>query len=266
MLSIIIDIDSHFQYCILNSLVLRFSFGSPQIFGKTEARDGFVFGIKTLPRKISSYNDYTMKQFVFRLIIFVIFLFFSSPTSAEKKIFAPNYTLLGFGGIFVNSDLAPISFNLDFKYRPSYIYGIGYNRKLNYTYSIFEFELEGILAAHTGAMSHSEAVGVAIARIPNLWGYPFSFAVGEGQSVATQNPKLENYAFGYDRGKFNFDDVESRAWLNYLMFEGDYKLPWFENSKFFVRIHHRSGIYGVYCPPTPPCGSNFVVYGFKIEL
>ncbi len=212
------------------------------------------------------YTSYTMKIGIFRILFLFILYFQSSPTFSEQKLFAPNYTLLGFGGIFVNSDLAPISFNLDFKYRPSYIYGLGLNRKLNYTYSIFEFELEGMVASHTGAMSHSEAVGVGIARIPNLFGKPISFAVGEGQSVASQNPKLENFAFGYDRGKINLDDVESRAWLNYLMFEADYKLPWAESSKFFVRIHHRSGIYGVYCPPSPPCGSNFVVYGFKTEI
>ncbi|TGL63899.1 hypothetical protein EHQ58_00600 [Leptospira ognonensis] len=198
--------------------------------------------------------------------LFLIFLLLPCTLSSSEPFFAPNYSILGFGGIYVNSDLAPISFNLDFKYRPSYIYGIGVNRKINRKYSIFEFELEGLLAKHTGAMNHYEGVGVAIARIPNIFGLPMSFALGEGQSVATQNPKLENLAVGYDRGRINFDDIESRAWLNYLMFEVDYNLPWTETSKVFVRIHHRSGIYGVYCPPTPPCGSNFVVYGFKTEI
>ena len=198
-----------------------------------------------------------------------LFLFFiiSITLYAEESFFKPNYSVVGFGGIYVNSDLAPISFNLDFKYKPSYISGLGINRKVNRKYSIFEFEVEGILAKHSGAMNHGEAVAVGIARVPKLFGTPFSFALGEGQSIASENPKLENLRKGYDNGRIVFDDIQSRAWLNYLMFELDYTLPWFnESSKVFARIHHRSGIYGVYCPPTPPCGSNFVVYGFKTEL
>lgn len=202
-----------------------------------------------------------------KLLSLFLFFLISTATSAEEPFFKPNYSLVGFGGIYVNSDLAPISFNLDFKYKPSYLWGMGINRKVNYKYSIFEFEVEGILAKHSGAMNHSEAVAVGIARVPKILGTPLSFAVGEGQSLASENPKLENLRKGYDNGRIAFDDIQSRAWLNYLMFELDYTLPWFnESSKVFARIHHRSGIYGVYCPPSPPCGSNFVVYGFKTEL
>lgn len=204
---------------------------------------------------------------IMRQFIFILYLILTITLNAEEPFFKPNYSILGFGGIYVNSDLAPISFNLDFKYKPSYMWGMGINRKINRKYSIFEFEAEGILAKHSGAMNHTEAVVVGIARIPKIFGTSFSFAVGEGQSLASENPKLENLRKGYDNGRIVFDDIQSRAWLNYLLFELDYTLPWFnESSKVFARIHHRSGIYGVYCPPTPPCGSNFVVYGFKKEL
>lgn len=196
----------------------------------------------------------------------LILLLLSFSIQAHESFFKQGFSVLGFGGIFVNSDLAPISYNLDFKYKPSYIWGAGINKKIRPKFSIFEFEVEGILAKHTGAMSHGEAVLVGVARIPNLWGSPFSFAFGEGQSYATENPKLENLRKGYDNGRFALDDIQSRPLLNYLVFELDYTLPWLESSKIFARIHHRSGIYGVYCPPTPPCGSNFIVYGFKTDL
>ena len=58
-------------------------------------------------------------------IIFILYLSFTFILSAEEPFFKPNYTILGFGGIYVNSDLAPISFNLDFKYKPSYMWGNG---------------------------------------------------------------------------------------------------------------------------------------------
>ncbi|GBF50982.1 hypothetical protein LPTSP4_25130 [Leptospira ryugenii] len=189
------------------------------------------------------------------------------PLQSQDSFFSQKRSINGFGGVFVNSDLAPISFQLDFKYQPSYIWGFGFNQGITPRFSIFQFELEGILARHTGAMNHYEAVGVGIARIPNLFGSNFSLAVGEGISFASRLPRLENWDLGYDKGRFVTDDVESRATLNYLLFEVDYSIPGFsDKTKIFSRIHHRSGIYGVFCPPTPPCGSNFIVYGFKQEL
>ncbi|WCL50243.1 hypothetical protein [Leptospira sp. GIMC2001] len=205
-------------------------------------------------------------SFKFRWSYILIPLLFTTHLQAES-IFSSDYRLVGFGGIYVNSDLMPISYKLDFKYKQSNLWALGVNRELDWKYSIFKFELEGLVGIHSGAMSHSEVVGVAIARVPDIFGLPVSIALGEGQSIASKTPRLEELRYGIDKGKFNLDDLETKPWLNYLMFEVDYRLPkYFDNSKLFVRIHHRSGIYGVYCPPTPPCGSNFLVYGLKIPL
>lgn len=199
-------------------------------------------------------------------LFFLLYFFYIFPSYPDSNSNS-KYNLFAFGGIFVNSDLAPISFNLDFKYKPSYLWAFGVNRKLNKKFSIFEFELETLLGRHTGYMNHWEGVVLGIARINNVFNLPVSVAIGEGQSIGSQNPKMENLRKGYDRGKFNLDDIESKPWLNYLMFEVDYKFQNVEQEpRLFVRIHHRSGIYGVYCSPHPPCGSNYIVYGFKFSL
>lgn len=116
-------------------------------------------------------------------------------------------------------------------------------------------------------MRHVEADGVFIGRISNIFNLPISFAAGEGLSWASQNPILENRRKGFDRGAFATYDIESRQLLNFLIFEFDYgfkSVAYY--PRLFVRLHHRSGIWGTFCPPDPPCGSNFITYGFKISL
>lgn len=200
-------------------------------------------------------------------IVLVLFFLLISNSLFSENLFTSKYNFLSFGGLYVNSDLAPISLRGDIAYKPSYLWGIGINREFNQKFSVFNFELEGILGRHTGAMNHYEAAIVAIARVNNIYNSPVSLAFGEGQSYASQNPKLENLKKGFDRGGLNFDDIESRPLLNYLLFEVDYSIPKLDyDPKVFIRLHHRSGIYGVYCSPHPPCGSNFIVYGLRISI
>ena len=81
------------------------------------------------------------------------------------------------------------------------------------------------------------------------------------------NPKLENKAKGYYlESGLQKDAIESRALLNYMMVEVSSYLPFERKTEVFLRIHHRSGIFGLYCPPDPNCGSNFVSYGFRTSL
>ena len=95
-----------------------------------------------------------------------------------------------------------------------------------------------------------------------------SFAFGEGVSLTSQNPTMENKRKGFylDTGLFQFQAIESRNFLNYVMVELDYRV-WDTsyNPRIFVRIHHRSGVFGLLCPPDPACGSNFISYGVKFS-
>lgn len=183
-----------------------------------------------------------------------------------KQNHSKNNILL-YGGQYVNSDLLPISLYGDIAYKRSSIGTIGYNRNLDAKIGFMRFEVEGLVSKHEGVMRHFEVDGLFIARIPNLFYMPISFGIGEGLSWASQNPILENVKKGLDRGAFSLFDTQSRPFLNFLSIEFDYGFPEVSHyPRLFVRIHHRSGIWGTYCPPDPPCGSNFLVYGIKLSL
>ena len=196
------------------------------------------------------------------LLLFLIFFTCINFSLNKKK-----FNFLFYAGLFINSDLVPISLNGDISYKKSYLGMFGLNYTLEPKISFLNFEIEGIIGKHTGLMNHYEIDGVFLARTNTLLKLPLRFAFGEGLSWASQNPIMENRRKGLDRGSFAIYDIESRQLLNFLVFELDVKL--FNNEtepRLFLRLHHRSGIWGTYCPPDPPCGSNFLAYGIRLNI
>lgn len=194
-----------------------------------------------------------------------------------------------FHGIYSETDLLPIVLRTHTDYRPSLITVFGWNQPLNTHLRSLAFEAEGQVGLHGGIMKHSEANGLLVARLP-FGEAPFSLALGEGISVASANPALENKQKGLVIGDTSFNlyesyylvqqpnfplylaaiqanPQESRPILNYLMVEAEMRFSasaW--SPGVFMRVHHRSGVFGLYCPPDPACGSNFVTYGVKLRL
>lgn len=197
------------------------------------------------------------------LILFAFFSINSEPVKEKKKL-----NFIVYGGKYTTTDLMPILFRQKTDYRESYIGVIGINYPMDYKVRFVDIETEALVGKHFGLMNHWEADGLMIARISNLFGLPMSFAFGEGISLASQNPILENQkkGFNFSNGQLERQSIESRNLLNYLMVELDYKiwdLP--NNPRVFMRVHHRSGVFGFYCPPDPACGSNFISYGVKVS-
>lgn len=197
-------------------------------------------------------------------IFFFLFVpIFSESIKKENKV-----NLLFYGGKYTETDLLPILFSRKTDYRDSYIGVLGFNYPLLYKIRFLDFEAEALFAKHFGVMNHWETDLLMIARIQNLFYLPISFAFGEGVSLASQNPTMENKrkGFYFDTGLFQFQAIESRNFLNYVMVELDYRV-WdtHNNPRIFIRIHHRSGVFGLLCPPDPACGSNFVSYGVKFS-
>ena len=223
-------------------------------------------------------------KFVFRLILFI--LVFSLFAESDRK----KHSLVLYRGKYTETDFSPILFRQDTKYLDSYINVLGYNRPLYTRLRFATFETEFDFAKHSGIMNHFEAGGILIARSDKILGSNFSLAFGEGISIASENPKLENRKTGirilgndydfltgaYILTRLNFfplgteiqtDTIKSRNALNFIIFELDYQIPKLNDSlKVFMRVHHRSGIFGLYCPPDPACGSNFISYGVKLSL
>lgn len=118
------------------------------------------------------------------------------------------------------------------------------------------WEVEGQLARHTGLQRHWEVNGVLVARWTR---FPWDrwldtrVAFGEGLSWATQTPPIE------PRGDKDDDEASNRL-LNYLLLEVEARPPAGNWSGFF-RIHHRSGVFGLFGGVEG--GSNFVGLGVR---
>ena len=166
-----------------------------------------------------------------------------------------------YGGQFADNDLHSIVLDLKNHPRESYLLAGALNYQLEARLRNIQFETETQVVKHFGEMGHMELNGVLIARgLRFIPGLPLTLAFGEGLSFATANPELEN-----PRDLLGQRLERSRPLLNYLLIELDYPLENYQNdTRVFFRIHHRSGVFGLYCPPT--CGSNFLTYGVKFSL
>ena len=139
------------------------------------------------------------------------------------------------------------------EYVNAHLYVVAFNYKLVTAIRRITFEVEGQIGKHEGIQKHWENNVMLIARISFLQDtLPFSFAFGNGLSYAWEKPVIEEEEKGQETNRL----------LNFFIVEADMGAPGVPgNPRLLFRIHHRSGIYGTYCPPT--CGSNFIAYGIK---
>ncbi len=193
----------------------------------------------------------------------VILIIFSAISLGASERSQDNFVF--YRGTYTDTGLIPILIEGDLDFKASYLTVAGWNRELDGRIRNLSFESEMQLGVHSGIMKHLEANGLLIARLGRPWNLPVSFAFGEGLSIASKEPDMEKY--GPDIREYRFNSQATNPVLNYLMvemaFTGLYDskiIP----VKPFIRIHHRSGIYGTYCPPI--CGSNFVTYGISLDL
>lgn len=114
------------------------------------------------------------------------------------------------------------------------------------------FEAEGQVAKHEGIQDHWETNTLLNTRLTFFEdGLPIGISYGQGLSYAFGTPIIEQEA-----------TTKSNRLLNYFQLEmtfGLISLPYY--PRIVLRIHHRSGVFGVYCEGT--CGSNIPVIGVR---
>ena len=173
--------------------------------------------------------------------------------SGEADVAAGKLDFLFYRGQMVSNDFRNIVFNQKRDYVPSFIRVAAVNYKLGDFYGPFTWEFEGQFAKHNGLQNHSEMNALLIARWEIRWkdNLSFSWAVGDGLSVASEVPRTEKD-----------ENPSSGAAANYMMTEIDLGLPFLAfHPRLMFRIHHRSGVFGVFCRGT--CGSNILTFGLK---
>lgn len=84
-----------------------------------------------------------------------------------------------------------------------------------------------------------------------------TFGFAEGVSYATRVPGIEVHSATDDPDLVDNDG----HFLNYLMFETTFALPKYPQWQFVVRVHHRSGCYGLY--GVSNAGSNVLGIGVR---
>lgn len=183
---------------------------------------------------------------------------------AAHSLSARDLDVTFYRGQFTGTTLGNILLQADTDYKPSYILTGAVSSSAPLEFFGLATEWEGQVVKHSGSQKHLEFNAVLMARIGNsldFSGLPISFAVGEGLSLASRNPDLENPRSFYG---VDGESEYSRNFLNYLVFEVELGLPLDAyEPRAFIRLHHRSGIYGTFCPRT--CGSNYIAYGVKFS-
>ena len=160
-------------------------------------------------------------------------------------------TLLG--GQYSGSRLLELGGKLDFK--DSYTAGLAVSYQFVDWGPHMRWELEGQMLKHIGEQEHVEFTSSINARwITFPWNRHLdtSVAIGGGLSVTSEVPVLE---------KNDPTNSNAATLLHYLVIEAAVGLP-NSNWSLVARVHHRSGIFGLFSHS----GSNVLALGLRYRF
>jgi len=167
------------------------------------------------------------------------------------------------GGDFNLLEFIPKAVEQDLKMDPSYFVGINYSDQANipiFTKYLsdkgFKTEVELQLSKHHGMQDNYEVHSAILVRSKNFNTIGFintNFAFGIGISHAMGTPWYEDTESG------SIDEKRYKT-QNYLAFEVEFS-PQRSSWSIPIRLHHRSGIYGLIAPEK--VGSNFIAAGIR---
>ncbi len=117
------------------------------------------------------------------------------------------------------------------------------------------FDVEGQVVKHEGLQDHWETNFLLVARLGFFQDmFPASIAYGQGLSYAMEKTELDQEA-----------DEDPPQLLHYFFVELAFGLLNISyHPQLIFRIHHRSGVFGMYCGDR--CGSNIPVIGFRVSI
>ena len=146
----------------------------------------------------------------------------------------------------------------DTEFESAYVHVLSVGKELGVYKDTIQFEWEMQASKHTGRQDHEEINGAFTLRwLPFFWDdyLDTSFAFGNGVSYATKDPELEIR---------DADDNKTTQWLYYFLVELAVGVPKFDAWDLFLRIHHRSSVFGAISGLTT--GSNFVGLGLRYRF
>lgn len=231
-----------------------------------------------------------MRFFICRLIVLLMILMAcGNAEAAEEK----KWNISLYGGQLSNNELVNI-LACRTRFEKAYVAAVALNRELwrsdkkalglevegqvavKWGYAIFEDDepsssnpgwhwAPGMSyeSQNSGFSSHGEFNLLLILRWHKFpWDkyLDTSFAFGEGFSYATKVPAYEKDPHGVLHGP-EHKMHDAAHFLNYLMLELDFTRPEIAPWRVFLRIHHRSGVFGLF--NNVDGGSNFICGGAR---
>lgn len=175
-----------------------------------------------------------------------------------------------YGGVWTNSTLPAFPYNLvagKLTFENAQILSLIVQRNLmdfdfgvpgtNWRLNGFSLQGEWTLDKHAGLQDHVETTAALVVRTGEISlgrHASMNMAWSNGLSYAFQAPKWE-------LGPSGLHGVDSRHLQYFMAFETAFTPKSNQNLSAFVRLHHRSGIYGVISPRRT--GSNYVGAGLR---
>ena len=205
------------------------------------------------------YEEKIFRQILaaFFMLVTTIFIigFSANPAYSNEQeeklyslnIYAGQMTTDGIGSLLIHF------YDPDFK--NSYLTAVTLARRIGRYKKMASFEVEGQVVKHFNIQDNWEINALIIARWEEFpWDkyVDTSFAFGIGGSYATAEPEVEIMA----------DGATSR-FLVYLAYELALGLPEYPNIALIIRIHHRSGAWGLVAGKG---GSNTPCIGLKYRF
>lgn len=191
------------------------------------------------------------QQLVYMLIAVVVLL----PATA---VASEAYALTVYSGKYSDDRLGDVLVSKPVHFMDSYLAVAAVSKIFPLASRSHQWELEGQLAKHYRGQSHWEFNALAIYRWQRFPWNPYlktSIALGDGLSYATSTPPLE---------AASTTNVGATRLLNYILVEITYAPPQVKDWALVVRVHHRSGVYGLFNDVEG--GSNVIGMGIKITL
>ena len=143
-----------------------------------------------------------------------------------------------FGGVQTTNDMGQTLVSPDFDKEYTFA-ALGVSRRVYSLDKYLDLEVEGAVLKHMGKQYQEEFALLLVARwliFPWNKYIETTFAVGEGLSYNSQSATLEERLYGEKTSNL----------VNGMMFEWTFDVPTYPGWSLVWRLHHRSGVYGLY--------------------
>ncbi len=173
------------------------------------------------------------------------------------EAFATEYYLTLYGGKYSDNKLGHVLLSKPVDFIDAYLGVVALSRGFAFESPAHQWELEAQLGKHYRGQRHWE---FNIAALYRWQRFPWqallrtTLAIGNGLSYATQTPPLE---------AASQSNVGATRLLNYVVVEMTVAPPEVTAWSLLVRVHHRSGVYGLF--DGVEGGSNVITVGAKFH-